>query len=155
NKLADTRVEILSGSALVEVGELLADNAITLEFHEAQIALLKKGLYRIDSDAGRLRVYEGEARVTLGSQTMTAKRGREVEFDVVLEARGFDTKSTDAFYRWGARRAEYIAEANISAAKAVSDRGLGYASSGHGLGSWAWNPYFGLFTYLPGTGTYH
>ncbi len=114
NKLADTRVEILTGSAMVEVGELLADNAITLQFHDAQIALLKKGLYRLDSDGldsklGRLRVYEGEARVTSGSQTIAAKRGHEVEFGAVLESRNFDAKSTDAFYRWSARRAEYIA----------------------------------------------
>jgi hypothetical protein len=154
NKLADTRVEIVTGSGLAEVGELLADNAITLQFHDAQIALLKKGLYRIDADPGRLRVYEGEARVTSGSQTLSVKRGHEVEFGAVLEARGFDTKSTDAFYRWGGRRAEYIAEANVSAAKAVNDRGLGYASSGP-AGSWAWNPYFGLFTYLPGNGIYY
>jgi hypothetical protein len=154
NKLADTRVEILTGSTLAEVGELLADNAITLQFHDAQIALLKKGLYRIDADPGRLRVYEGEARVTSGSQTLSVKHGHEVEFGAVLETRGFDTKSTDAFYRWGGRRAEYIAEANVSAAKAVNDRGLSYASSGH-AGSWAWNPYFGLFTYLPGNGIYY
>jgi hypothetical protein len=154
NKLADTRVEILTGSALVEVGELLADNAIALQFHDAQIALLKKGLYRIDADPGRLRVYDGEARATSGSQTLSVKRGHEVEFGAALEARGFDTKSTDAFYRWGGRRAEYIAEANVSAAKAVNDRGLGYASSGY-AGSWAWNPYFGLFTYLPGNGIYY
>jgi len=154
NKLADTRVEIVTGSALVEVGELLADNAIALQFHDAQIALIKKGLYRIDADPGRLRVYEGESRVTSGSQTLSVKRGHEVEFGAVLESRGFDTKSTDAFYRWGGRRAEYIAEANVSAAKAVNDRGLGYASSGH-AGSWAWNPYFGLFTYLPGNGIYY
>jgi hypothetical protein len=156
NKLADTRVEILTGSALVEVGELLADNAITLQSHDAQIAVLKKGLYRIDAnDPARLRVYEGEARVTSGSQTITARRGQEVKFDTALEARGFDTKSTDAFYRWSARRAEYVAEANVSAAKSVSDRGSGYSGSGYAHGSWAWNPYFGQFTYLPGNGIYY
>jgi len=160
NKLADTRVEILTGSAMVEVGELLADNAITLQFHDAQIALLKKGLYRLDSDGldsklGRLRVYEGEARVTSGSQTIAAKRGHEVEFGAVLESRNFDAKSTDAFYRWSARRAEYIAEANVSAAKSAQKLGLGYTGSGRALGSWAWNPYFGLFTYLPGNGIYY
>ncbi len=155
NKLADTRVEILTGSAMVEVAELLAGNAITLQFHGAQIALLKKGLYRIDTDPGRLRVYEGEARVTADSQTVTAKRGREVEFGVVVEAHAFDAKSTDAFYRWSARRAEYIAQANVSAAKSAQDHGFGYSGSGFARGNWAWNPYFGLFTYLPGNGIYY
>ena len=117
--------------------------------------MLKKGLYRIDTDPGRLRVYEGEARVIADSQTITAKRGREVDLGTVLEAHAFDAKSTDAFYRWSARRAEYIAEANVSAAKSAQDHGLGYAGSGFARGSWAWNPYFGLFTYLPGNGIYY
>ncbi len=148
NKLADTRVEILAGSALVEVGELLQDNAITLQFHDAQVALLKKGLYRVDADAGRLRVYDGEARVTSGSQTIIAKHGREVQLGAVLEAHGFDTKQTDAFYRWSARRVEYIAQANIVAAKSS-----GYASSG--TSQWAWNPWFGMFTFIPSHGIYN
>src|ERR1041385_5281441 len=76
NKLDDTRVEILSGSALIEVGELLQDNAITVLLHDAQIALLKKGLYRFDADPARLRVYDGEARVTSGPETIVAKKGR-------------------------------------------------------------------------------
>src|SRR5579863_6053258 len=50
NKLADTRVEVLSGTAMIEVSELLKDNAITVQFHGAQIELLKKGLYRFDSE---------------------------------------------------------------------------------------------------------
>ena len=43
NQLADTRVEILSGSALVEVGELLSNNAITVLFKNSEIALAKTG----------------------------------------------------------------------------------------------------------------
>src|SRR5579862_4487240 len=67
NSLWDTRVEVVSGTAMVEVDELLKDNAITVQYGEAQIALLKKGLYRVDAsgDTGSLKVYDGEARVTL------------------------------------------------------------------------------------------
>ena len=148
NKLDDTRVEIVSGSALIEVGELLQDNAITVLLHDAQIALLKKGLYRFDADPARLRVYDGEARVTSGSETIVAKKGREVEFGGVLSARNFDTKETDAFYRWSSRRAEYLAQANISAAKAAG--GMGYTNS-----NWAWNPWYGMFTFIPMSGMYY
>lgn len=154
-KLDDTRVEVLSGSAIVEVGELLQSNAITVKFHNAEIALLKKGLYRVDSDdPASLRVYEGEARVTSGSDTLVARRGRQVDFGVVLQARNFDAKQTDAFYRWSARRDEYVAQANITSARTAGESGLGYTGSGNATGSWAWNPWYGMFTYLPGNGMF-
>jgi hypothetical protein len=159
NKLADTRVEILKGSALVEVAELLPGNSINLQFHDSQIALLKKGLYRVDVDStdanfGQLRVYDGEARVTSGEQTITARRGHQVEFGVAPELGSFDTKATDAFYRWGARRSEYVADANLASAKLAQNSGLGYGASGYANSGWAWNPWFGLFTYLPASGIY-
>jgi len=163
NKLDDTKIEAVSGSAMVQVSELLEDNAITLMFHDASIALQKKGLYRIDADLGRLRVYEGEAAITSTAKNFTAKKGREVELDQELTAKNFDTKDTDAFYRWNERRDEYISEANVYAAKSARDSGFGYNGSGSGsgygygsgMGSWAWNPWFGMFTYMPYSGMYY
>ncbi len=135
-------------------------------FHGADISIAKRGLYRIDSDPARLRVYEGEVSVVSASiEPMKIVKGRELAFDEPkLEAKSFDTKSTDEFYRWGARRDEYVAQANLSAAKSARDSGysgMGYSGMGMsgagmngGVGSWAWNPWFGMFTYLPGSGMY-
>lgn len=148
NLLADTKLEVISGSALIEVGELLKDNAITVQFHDASVELVKKGLYRFDADGGSLRVYDGEARVTAASEKLVARRGREIEFGDQLEARNFDTKDTDAFYRWGERRDEYVSEANVLAAKSSY-------TTGTGAGSWAWNPWFGMFSFVPATGLYY
>src|SRR5580704_964030 len=49
NRLSDTAFEVLSGSVIVEVDELLKDNAITIRYKDATIALAKQGLYRVDS----------------------------------------------------------------------------------------------------------
>jgi hypothetical protein len=147
NRLSDTALEIVSGSALFEVDELLKDNAITVHFKNASIQLLKQGLYRFDADLGRMRVYDGEAQVSLGERNLTAKKGKQVAFGDTLVASNFDTKITDPFYRWASRRSEYVATANVSAARSASSNGL--VSN---YGSWAWNPWFGMFTFLPGTG---
>lgn len=155
NKLDDTRIEILSGTAMVQVSELLQDNVITLTFHDAAISLAKKGLYRIDADSGVLRVYDGEAKVAANGKDVTAKKGHEVSLGAELVAKGFDTKDTDAFYRWNERRDEYISEANIYAAKSARDHSYGYAFNGYTGGSWAWNPWFGMFTYMPYNGMYY
>jgi hypothetical protein len=160
NKLADTRVEVLSGSVIVEVGELLQDNAITVVAHGADIALIKKGLYRVDIDPSKLRVYDGEAKVSFGSQEpLVAKKGREVLIGETLEAKSFDAKQTDAFYNWCARRDQYVAEANIYAAKTARDMNMGFTGGGYGAGSgsgsWMWNQWFGMFTYMPYGGMFY
>jgi hypothetical protein len=148
NRLEDTRVEILTGSALVEVGEMLPENATTLLYKSTSMALLKKGLYRVDSEPGAFLVYDGEARVTAGEQTILAKKAMRIELGAVLVAGKFDPKAGDPLYRWAARRSNYLAAANISAAKQLHNQGYG-----SGMGSrWAWNPWFAMFTFVPGSG---
>jgi hypothetical protein len=158
NNRADTRLEVLSGEAVVEVGELLPSNAITLVSGGMHMELVKKGLYRIDADdPGKFRVYEGEARVTSENQSLLARKGRQVIFGAVLDMSAFDVKEMDALMRWTARRSEYLAEANVSSARTAassgylggSSSGLGGLGMGSGMGSWAYNPWFGMFTYLP------
>ncbi|MBZ5602648.1 MAG: hypothetical protein LAO79_10115 [Acidobacteriia bacterium] len=157
NKLVDTRIEIVSGTAMIQVSELLEDNSITLLYHDTTVNLTKKGLYRVDADQGTLRVFDGEAKVATASKNMTAKKGHEVQLGDELVAKNFDAKDTDAFYRWNERRDEYISEANIYAAKSARDSGLGFdgSSYGAGMGTWAFNPWFGMFTYMPYSGMYY
>ncbi len=154
NALADTRMEVVSGSALIEVAELLQNNAIGFDAGGAHITLAKKGLYRIDANAALLRVYDGQAVVAEGSESLTAKKGHQIDLDSakLVDAR-FDVKNTDAFYRWGARRAEYVAAANVISARVASnsDYSSGFAK---GTGGWSWNPYFGMYTFLPASGVY-
>jgi hypothetical protein len=155
NNRADTRLELLTGEAVVEVGELLPSNAITLVSGNVHMELVKKGLYRIDAeDPGKFRVYEGEARVTNGDQSVVARKGRQVLLGAVLDMNAFDVKDMDALMRWAGRRSEYLAEANVSAARSAGSlgyvgNGLGAGGMGTGLGSWAYNPWYGMFTYMP------
>ncbi len=176
NRLSDTALEMLSGSAMFEVDELLKDNAITVRYKDATVSLSKRGLYRFDAEASRLRVYDGEAEAIYGVKTMLVHKGRQVQLDETLLATGFDLKDTDAFYNWASRRSEYVAAANVSSARAAGNAGLGanagcggfastngtacnpgYGNYGYGgygspYGMWAWNPFYGMFTYLPGMG---
>jgi hypothetical protein len=159
NSLADTRLEVVSGSALVEIGELLDHNAISFEDSGRHLELVKKGLYRIDASPASLRVYEGRARVSSGSETLTARKGHQIDLDNAQPANTkladtkFDTKETDAFYRWSSRRAEYVAAANVISARVTSNSGYtsGFTTN---PGAWSWNPYFGMFTFLPASGVY-
>ena len=154
NALADTRLEVASGSALVEVGELLEHNAISFKASGVHMDLAKKGLFRIDASPASLRVYEGQARVTAGSEILTARKGHQIDLDTAkLADTKFETKDTDAFYRWSSRRAEYVAAANVISARVTSNSNYSSNFAGN-PGAWSWNPYFGMFTFLPSNGVY-
>jgi hypothetical protein len=56
----------------------------------------------------------------------------------------FDVGETDSLDNWAQRRGQYVAVANVSAAKYARDNALGVGSN-----SWMLNPYFGVYTYLP------
>src|ERR1700690_4257937 len=122
NSLSSTHLQVIAGTALIEAGELLPGNAITFDCAGARIALPKKGLYAMDANAAKLRIYEGQALVSLGDQQVTARKSHEIALDgEKLADTKFDVKDTDPFYRWNARRAEYIADANLVAARVESN----------------------------------
>ena len=154
NALTDTRIEVVSGSVLVEAGELLPDNAVTFEMRGTRLAIPKRGVYRIDAAASRVSIFDGQAVITAGTGKITAKKGQQVAItDGNLSAQKFDVKSTDAFYRWNARRAGYIAAANLTSARVAANSD--YRSSfGGRSGAWNWNPWFGMYTYMPASGVY-
>lgn len=155
NRLIDTRLEFLSGSALIEAAEIEKDTNLTVVYKETTLEFPKKGLFRLDSDPGSLKVYNGEAVVSGAGQTLTLKEGRMTLLAGVYSAEKFDNKVGDAFYRWAARRSGAMAAANVSAAKSVRTSGFFSGGSGMGTGMWQYNPYFGLFTFIPGMGTYY
>jgi hypothetical protein len=150
NRLIDTRLELLRGSIMVEVVELLKDNAVTLVYKDASVSPNKRGLYRLDTDPAQLRVYDGEALVESASQRITLKDGKMLSLTGVWAAAKFDNKSGDSLYRWSRRRAGYLAMANVSGAKLLNDSGRSLTSSG-----WLWNPYLAMFTYMPYRGVYN
>ena len=169
NRLTDTRVEVLSGSAVVECAEVPKDNSIQLVYKGSTLSLLKKGLYRIDTEPARFRVYDGEAVLKTDSELVTLKSGKQLDLDGALTAQNFDRNDQDELYRWSDRRAGYIAQANVASASSAGGSGYGYGGLGYSygglgynyggfgygygfLGSWAFNPIFGLYTYLPYSG---
>lgn len=149
SRLSDTRLELLEGSVLIEAMEILQDNAITLFCNGSSIQLLDEGLYRIDASPPQLRVFKGKVQVVSGDQILTAKKGKLVDLGGVLLATKFDTNVGDSLHRWSSRRSGYLAMANVSAARSLSNWGVPWSSSG-----WRWNQYFGMFTFIPHRGMY-
>jgi hypothetical protein len=121
NRLSDTALEVLAGSTLIEVDQLLKDNSITIRYKDATVALSKPGLYRFDAEAERMRVYDGEAQAIYGVKTVDVRKGKQVVLNEALLATTFDAKDTDSFYNWASRRSESVAAANVSSARAAGN----------------------------------
>ena len=151
NRLIDTRVEFLAGSALVEADELLKDNGVTIVYKDYAVQLAKKGIYRFDSEPPAVRVYDGEASVLYNGKTEEVKPGHMLEMNGELKTAHFDKeKSADELYLWSRNRSQYLSMANVAAAQSVNNSGQYWGSS-----SWAWNPFFGMYTFIPMSGAYY
>jgi len=101
--LLDTRVELLTGAAIVDVRELGNGNRVTLEMGGSAIEFRKSGIYQLATETGgRVRVYEGEAFV--GS--LKISRGWQVILGA--EPAKFDRKDTDSLYHWSEQRARVL-----------------------------------------------
>jgi len=147
NRLIDTRVEFLSGSAIVEAADIPKDNSVTVVYQDATIHIEKKGIYRFDTNPAQLRVFDGVADVRSGDKTVEVKEGHLVALGTFAVSR-FDKNETDALNRWSERRAEYVAMANVSAANSL--RTSAYDTGGYYNSGWYWNPFFGMYTFVPG-----
>lgn len=64
NDLANTRVELETGSAIVDSSDPSSGTAVTLVFRDWQVHAAQAGTYRVDSDPPRVWVLKGEAEVT-------------------------------------------------------------------------------------------
>jgi hypothetical protein len=163
NKLTDTRVEVLTGSVMVESDDIqkndAKDNVVMLLYKANTMLLEKHGLYRIDAEPARFQVYDGEAVVKGDSGQLTLKSGKETSLTGVLMAENFDKKTADDLYLWSNERSSYLAKASASSAATMRNSsggsygGGGYG--GYGAGSyspWQFNSMFGMFTYVPFSG---
>jgi len=150
NDLMDTKLEMLTGSAILEVGEVQKGQSLTMALASSSIDFDKKGLFRLDAEPARIRVYDGSAMVASGKDNLTLKEGKQATLgSAMVVPTKFDKEDRDTFYRWAQRRSGYLAVANIAAAKRAHDGSMSFTS-----GSWIYNPIFGMFTYLPMSGIY-
>ena len=108
-QLADTRVTLQRGDALIEIVKLAEGARVQVGLGDTTTELTREGLYRFgisrDGTAqNTLRVYGGEALVQSGTISADVKRGMTVELNSGLAVSRFDRKQTDSLHAWAARR---------------------------------------------------
>lgn len=161
NALADTRVEVVSGSALLESAEPVVDTSVTLTYKQWSVHETHQGLYRIDCDPPRLQVRQGEVTVTTGGGApVSVAQGMEMPLAPTSAPTTLTADAHDPLSDWSEGRSESISADNAIAANiedpasltGVAADGftyfplLGYPSLSSSLGS----PYGSGGSYQPG-----
>jgi hypothetical protein len=168
NRFIDTRVELMQGAATVQLLEAEKDNSFTLVCKDATVAISKAGFYHFYAEPAAIKVFSGEARVTIGDQNIEVPAGKMLQFNGGnASVQKFDKQETDALDNWSGRRGELVSAANASAARncgngtgtgyttirpygfAQGVPGNGYISNTPCQGNWNWNPYYSMWTYVP------
>ncbi|HUP03736.1 MAG TPA: hypothetical protein VMU19_07090 [Bryobacteraceae bacterium] len=172
DRFIDTRVELTQGAATAQLVEVPKDNQFTLVVKDATIVISRAGFYHFYAEPPSLKVFTGEARVTLNDETSEVSGGHMVALGGgKLSAQKLDKDDMDALDRWSGRRGELVSAANASAARNCGNASgftgfmtvpmyrfaqggaipisNGYAASTPCLGNWNWNPYYAMWTYVP------
>jgi hypothetical protein len=152
NQLDDTRVELLSGAAVLDQGsDTLANTSVTILYNLDQVHIKKAGRYRFDSEPPQLKVESGDAEVTADGKSVDAGAGYVVPFEGKLTARKLlsdsHVNSSDDLDNWSAARNSSVAENNQSAAATSDLSGV--------IDGWQNNPdavlqSLGIPPYIPG-----
>jgi hypothetical protein len=142
NDLADTRVELQTGSAIVDSGEPNPSTSITLIYRDWRVHFLQKGIYRINSDPPCLWVRTGQAEVFAGTnaQPIAVGRAMSLPFADVLVPEPVSEQSDDAFSEWAIGRRQSIVADNAITAQIDEDP----ASQALGLDSFTYFPMLGV-----------
>jgi hypothetical protein len=149
--LANTKVDLKQGQAMVEVDQIHKENDVEVAQGDATAQLLKTGLYGFDAQRDQVRVFDGEALVREGDQQVKVKSGREVDLNAAkLKPAKFDKNAyKDDLYRFSSLRADYLAQANTQATQVYVNYGWWPAAG------WWWNPWFGGYTFIPAGGVFY
>jgi len=150
NDLADTQVELRTGSAIVELAEPNPGTSVTLIYKDWRVHFLRKGVYRVDSGPPRLWVSQGEAEVLAGptGQPITVGRGLDLPFGEVLVPVQTSEEPDDALSDWAKGRGESISADNAITAQIGEDPALGSP----GLDGFTYFPFLGVPAF--GVGSY-
>jgi hypothetical protein len=140
--LADTRINLVRGNALVEVDQLISGTHLEVTLASTSVDMLKKGLYGFTAIPPGLRVFDGKADVVgLTNHDDVGKSDQVLLVDnPKLKKSGFDENQAkqDPLYVWSAARSRAESDQN----KLVAQNSAGYYPVGDG---WFWDPYANFY----------
>ncbi len=149
--LAHTRVQLMSGSAMLEVDELFKENSLSVVVDGATTRIEKQGLYDFNTNPASVKVLDGKAITFDGDREVKLGKGHEAlmaEGQALKQKYNKHVVENDPLYRWSKLRSEYASESNVETANTLVMDG-GWWGPG-----WYWDPFWADFAFLPGDGIF-
>jgi len=143
DSLTDTRVELLRGSAILEVNHEAANPPDALIYKNWQVRVPQDSIARIDAEPAQVRILSGTGEVSADGTPVTVRRGEVLPLASVLVPEQATTPAADDFNVWAMNRSSVVSEDN-SIAAGITDDPNQIDTSGAAAG--------GGFTYFPPTG---
>jgi len=142
--LSHTRVELLSGSAVVDSDEPSSGTSVSLLYEHWTVRFREQGVYRIDCEPPRLWVLQGEAEVSADSHhtPVSVGTGMDMPFAAVLLPERATDSPRDALSTWSERRHQSISTDNAIAANIQDPASMDASISGSD--SFTYFPMLGL-----------
>jgi hypothetical protein len=130
NSLMDTRIELLTGSAVVAVGATSKDSRLALVVNPVTVSLGRKGSYRFDVEPTHLKVTGGSAMVEWPGQSISVGSGQMALLNGAAEIRKFDKRNADSLDDWSkARAAGLVKASNLYRQQLMQASGLDAAAA--------------------------
>jgi len=158
SSLSDTRMELMHGQAMMEVAYFEKENHIQVAVAGAATTVKARGIYEFAANPASARAFDGKAEVAMNDRSARIEKGDQVALDATnpkLKTHDFNLKNaeaTDDLYAWSKLRADYTAQANMSAAARYETNGPGYGYGPFYGAGWYWDPYFNGYAFLLGDG---
>lgn len=144
--LADTRIVLTSGSAMVEADQLISGSHVEVTLGSTSVDLLKKGLYAFTANPPGVRTFDGKADVIDLSNHRDIGKHNEILLanNPELKKTNFDENQAkhDPLYVWSEARSRAEADQN----QKVAQNSEGYIPVGSG---WFWDPYTAFYGFWP------
>jgi len=149
--LTDTRIALLRGHAMIEADNLQKGNNISVLDEGIVSRLEKNGIYSFATNPREVAIYDGKVQATANDKTVELGRGHETNPQGVLTSAKFDRKANenDPLFQWSSVRSQYVAEANIDTATTLGWNQAAWYGPG-----WYWDPWFAMYSWIPGDGIF-
>ncbi len=155
-RLSEPRFEIVSGSVIVEVGELDKQMPIEIVTPKGSLFIRKEGLHRIDLKDGMTVVSARQGEIYLGArEAILANKGFKIGRGKAAWLTGSATPqlskinkdAADNFDLWSFTRAQTLVAANHMALR--QSRSMNSLAYG-----WIYDPFYSCYTFIPRRGLF-
>jgi hypothetical protein len=112
SRLIDTRIELLTGSAVVEAGAMSKDTKLTLVVKAADVRVDRKGWYRFDMQPLQVKVRAGKVAIEWANEDISVAAGQLLALDGAPDVRKLDKEKPDSMDDWSRSRAAFLVRAS-------------------------------------------